>query len=121
MVSDDSNNPLTQAGSGIQIRQDSRFTLAYQYSDNLTISLPVHILNFEYGGEYDAVRRSSTSSPGIDINVAKTGAISNLNIKFGEIDNMPSSLTGSPSAPRSAIAVRSRTSSRSSPIRRAWR
>ena len=93
MVSNDSNNPLTQAGSGIQIRQDSRFTLAYQYSDNLTISLPVHILNFEYGGEYDQSEKFEFD-PGIDINVAKTGAISNLDIKFGQIDNMPSSLTG---------------------------
>jgi hypothetical protein len=62
MVSDDSNNPLAQSGSGIQIRQDSRFSLAYQYSDNLTISLPVHILNFEYGGEY-AVREVRHSIP----------------------------------------------------------
>ena len=93
MVSDDSNNPLAQSGSGIQIRQDSRFTLAYQYSDNLTISLPVHVLNFEYGGEYDQSEKFEFD-PGVDVNVAKTGAISNLDIKFGEIDNMPSSLTG---------------------------
>ena len=93
MATDDSNNPLAQSGSGIQIRQDSRFSLAYQYSDNLTISLPVHILNFEYGGEYSQQSKFDIE-PGIDINVAKTGAISNLNIKFGEIDNMPSSLTG---------------------------
>jgi hypothetical protein len=93
MATDDSNNPLVQAGSGIQIRQDSRFSLAYQYSDNLTISLPVHILNFEYGGEFSQQAKVDIE-PGIDINIAKTGAISNLNIKFGEIDNMPSSLTG---------------------------
>jgi hypothetical protein len=93
MASDDSNNPLTQTGSGIQVRQDSRFTLAYQYSDNLTISLPVHVLNFEYGGEYDQSEKFEFD-PGVDINVAKTGAITGLDIKFGEIDNMPSSLTG---------------------------
>jgi len=93
MASDDSNNPLTQAGSGIQIRQDSRFALSYQFSDNLTISLPVHILNFEWGGEYTQQARVDIE-PGIDINIAKAGAISNLQFKFGIIDNMPSSRLG---------------------------
>ena len=32
---DDSNNPLTQNGSGLYIRQDSRFALAYQITDKL--------------------------------------------------------------------------------------
>jgi hypothetical protein len=93
MASDDSNNPLTQAGSGMQIRQDSRFALGYQLSDNLFISLPVHILNFEWGGEYSQQAKVDIE-PGVEINVAKAGAISNLLIKFGTIDNMPSSRTG---------------------------
>jgi hypothetical protein len=89
----DSNNPLTQSGSGIQIRQDSRFSLAYQISDNLSISLPVHILNFEWGGDYTQQAKVDIE-PGVDINVARAGAISNLQIKFGELDNMKSSRTG---------------------------
>jgi len=93
MASDDSNNPLTQAGSGMQIRQDSRFALGYQISDNLFLSLPVHILNFEWGGEYSQQAKVDIE-PGVEINVAKAGAISNLLIKFGMIDNMPSSRTG---------------------------
>jgi len=93
MGSDDSNNPLTQAGSGMQIRQDSRFALGYQISDNLFISLPVHILNFEWGGEYSQQAKVDIE-PGVEINVAKAGAISNLLLKFGMIDNMPSSRTG---------------------------
>jgi hypothetical protein len=93
VVTDDSNNPLTQSGSGIQIRQDSRFSLAYQVNDNLTVSLPVHVLSFEYGGEF-AQQQKLSFEPGVDINVAHTGAISNLNIKFGLIDNMTSSRTG---------------------------
>jgi hypothetical protein len=93
MVSDDSNNPLTAGGSGIQIRQDSRFSLSYAFNDNLTISLPVHILNFEYGGEFSQ-QASVDIEPGIDVNIAKAGAITNLQLKFGIIDNMPSSLTG---------------------------
>jgi hypothetical protein len=93
MATDDSNNPLTQANSGIQIRQDSRFSLGYQISDNLFISLPVHILNFEWGGEYDQQEKVEID-PGVEVNIAKAGAISNLLFKFGEIDNMPSSRTG---------------------------
>ncbi len=93
LTTDDSNNPLTAAGSGIAIRQDSRFSLAYQINDNLTVSLPVHILNYEYGGEYTSQVRYSLE-PGIDINIAKAGAISNLQFKYGIIDNMTSSRTG---------------------------
>lgn len=93
LQTDDSNNPLTQAGSAIYIRQDSRFSLAYAISDNLTISLPVHVLTYEQGGEF-AQNQQISLEPGVDINVAKTGNISNLNIKYGYIDNMQSSLAG---------------------------
>lgn len=93
LTTDDSNNPLTAAGSGIVIRQDSRFSLAYQINSNLTVSLPVHILNYEYGGEY-ATQNRIDLEPGIDISIAKAGAISNLQFKYGIIDNMTSSRTG---------------------------
>ena len=93
LTTDDSNNPLTQAGSGIAIRQDSRFSLAYAINDNLTISLPVHVLNYEYGGDYGTQNRISFE-PGVDINIAKAGALSNLQFKFGIIDNMTSSRLG---------------------------
>jgi len=93
LATDDSNNPLTQANSGIQIRQDSRFTLAYQVNDNLTVSLPVHIINFEYGGD-PSQQALYDIEPTIDIAIAHTGNISNLDFKFGVIDNMTSSRTG---------------------------
>jgi len=90
---DDSNNPLTNNGSGIQLRQDDRFSLAYQINDQLTISLPVHILNFEYGGDFTQDSKFDIE-PGVDITIAKAGALTNLDFKFGEIDNMTSSRTG---------------------------
>jgi hypothetical protein len=93
LISDDSNNPLTNNGDGVLIRQDSRFALAYQISDQLTVSLPVHILNYEYGGEFTQ-QANYDIEPGIDLNVAHTGNISNLHIKFGIIDNISSSRTG---------------------------
>jgi len=93
LTTDDSNNPLTSAGSGIVIRQDTRFSLAYQISENLTVSLPVHLLNYEFGGEF-ATQNRFDLEPGVDVTIAKTGNISNLQLKFGIIDNMTSSRTG---------------------------
>jgi hypothetical protein len=93
LTTDDSNNPLTQAPSAIYIRQDSRFSLAYAISDNLTVSLPVHVLSYEQGGEFAQDQKVSIE-PGVDINIAKTGNITNLQFKYGFIDNMTSSLAG---------------------------
>ncbi len=91
--SDDSNNPLTNSGSGIRIRQDSRFSLAYAITDNLTVSLPVHVLNFTEGGEFSQQQKVDLE-PGVDINIAKTGNIVNLHFKFGIIDDMAASRVG---------------------------
>lgn len=93
LTTDDSNDPLTQAPSGIEIRQDSRFSLAYAVSNNLTVSLPVHILNFEYGGEF-AQQAKLDLEPGVDLAIAHAGAISNLDLAFGIVDDMQSSRTG---------------------------
>jgi hypothetical protein len=92
-TTDDSNDPLTQALAGIAIRQASRFSLAYQIDDNLTVSLPVRILNYEYGGEFTQQSKFDIE-PSIDIGVAKAGALSNLDFTFGIIDTMTSSRTG---------------------------
>jgi hypothetical protein len=93
LQTDDSNNPLTQATSGIYIRQDSRFSLAYQITDNLTVSLPVHVLTYEQGGEF-AQDQKVAIEPSVDIGIAKTGNITNLQFKYGYIDDMTSSLAG---------------------------
>jgi hypothetical protein len=53
----------------------------------------VHVLTYEQGGEF-AQNQQATIEPGVDINVAKTGNITNLNFKYGYIDNMTASLTG---------------------------
>jgi hypothetical protein len=93
LATDESNLPFTQDASGIQIRQDDRFVLAYRINENLTLSLPLRVMNFEYGG---ASSQSSTFDiePGVDVNIAKAGAISNLLFKFGPIDTLKSSRTG---------------------------
>lgn len=93
LSSDDSNNPITNAGSGIRIRQDSRFSLSYAITDNLTLSLPVHVLNFTEGGEFTQQQKIDLE-PGVDVNIAKSGNISNLHFKFGIIDDMQASRIG---------------------------
>ncbi len=93
LTTDDSNDPLTQAPSGIQIRQDSRFSLAYALSNDVTVSLPVHVLNFEYGGEFTQQAKFDVE-PGVDVAVARAGAISNFDVQFGVVDDMASSRTG---------------------------
>ena len=93
LTTDDSNNPITQATSGIQIRQDSRFSLAYQIDNNLAVSLPVHVLNFGYGGEFSQQSKLDIE-PGVDLGVAKTGALSNLDLTFGIVEGMESSRLG---------------------------
>ncbi len=93
LSSDDSNNPITNAGSGIRVRQDSRFSLSYAITDNLTLSLPVHVLNFTQGGEFTQQQKIDLE-PGVDINIAKTGNIQNLHFKFGIIDDMQASRVG---------------------------
>ncbi|GAC1441251.1 MAG: hypothetical protein NVSMB59_00940 [Vulcanimicrobiaceae bacterium] len=91
--SDDSNNAITNSGSGIRIRQDSRFSLAYAITDNLTLSLPVHVLNFTEGGEFTQQQKVDLE-PGVDVNIAKSGNIANLHVKFGIIDDMSASRIG---------------------------
>lgn len=93
LTTDDSNNPLTQAGSGIQIRADEKFALAYQVNDNLTVTLPVRILNFNYGGDPTQQSRFDIL-PTFDVTIKRAGAISNLNFRFGILDNMQSSRFG---------------------------
>lgn len=93
LATDDSNLPFTQDAAGIQIRQDDRFVLAYRINENLTVSLPVHVMNFEYGGEFSQQAKFDIE-PGVDVAIAKSGAISNLLLKFGLVDTMKSSRTG---------------------------
>jgi hypothetical protein len=93
LTSDDSNSPFTQAGPGIFLRYDDRFSLNYQVNDNLAVSFPVHLLNYEYGGTF-LQQGAIDVEPGVDVSLAKVGAIQNLHIKYGIIDDMKASRTG---------------------------
>ncbi|MBV9102544.1 MAG: S-layer homology domain-containing protein [Candidatus Eremiobacteraeota bacterium] len=93
LTSDESNSPLTQAGPGLNLRSDDRFALNYQITENVQVSFPVHVLNYNYGGAF--IQQSAFDfEPGVDVSVARAGALQNLHVKFGIIDDMKSSRTG---------------------------
>jgi hypothetical protein len=101
---DGSNSVYTQNGSGNIFRADDKFSFVYHVTDNLTVSLPFHIFTSAFGGEFDAGSQTGQGNsgqsfaagfdPGVDILINKAGALSNVLIKFGQLDNMKSSRTG---------------------------
>ncbi len=89
----ESNSPLDQSPLANYIRFDDRIDLAYTVNDNLTVSFPIHILNYETGSEYTSGAKYSVQ-PDIVIDIAQSGNISNLSLRFGELDNLRSSRLG---------------------------
>ena len=93
-TSADSNNPIDQQnGPETLLQTDDHVTLAYALDPNLTVSIPIHVVNYDVNGEF------STSSqvrvePDLIVHIARTGAITNLNLREGRLDNLWSSLTG---------------------------
>ncbi len=93
LASDDSNSPLTQANPQLYLRYDDRFSLNYQVNENLLVSFPVDLLNYSYGGEFSQGNAMDVE-PSVDISLAHVGAITNLHLKYGIIDDMKSSRLG---------------------------
>lgn len=103
---DFSNAVYTQQGVNEQMRYDDRFTFVYHVNDNLTVSLPLHIMTYDTGAsEFTGTLGSSGSpfsgngtqvglDPGVDVTIAKAGAVSNLWVKWGIQDNVKASRTG---------------------------
>ena len=92
----DSNNPLAAIGPGIRIRNEDKFAFTYHVTDQIDVSLPVHMLTYEYGGEYPtgSTAPHMTFDPSLAIKVAKAGALTNLVFRFGQITDMQPSRTG---------------------------
>jgi hypothetical protein len=103
---DFSNTVYTQQGTMDQLRYDDRLTFVYHVTDNLTVSLPLHIMTYDTGwSEFTGTLGSSGSpfsgngtqvgiDPGVDVTIAKAGAVTNLWIKYGIQDNIKASRTG---------------------------
>jgi hypothetical protein len=93
MRSDESNNPIGPANSGDQIRYDDRLSFSYAITDNLTVSIPVHLVNYDYGSDFQSNSLIGIQ-PDILVNVAKAGNLTNFYMRFGTLDNLKSSRTG---------------------------
>jgi hypothetical protein len=93
LTAPDSNSPLEQAGSGNLIRFDDKLNFTYTINENLTVSLPIHIINYNYGGEFTPNAKYSIQ-PDVVVNIAKAGAFTNLVLRAGQLDNLKSSRVG---------------------------
>ncbi|MBV9439249.1 MAG: S-layer homology domain-containing protein, partial [Candidatus Eremiobacteraeota bacterium] len=93
LTAPDSNSPLEQAGPGALIRFDDKFNFTYTINENLTVSIPVHIINYQYGGEFTPQAQYSVQ-PDVVINAARIGALTNVYFREGQLDNLKSSRVG---------------------------
>ncbi len=91
--SPEDNSPLEQAPLANFMRFDDRIDLAYAVNENVMVSFPIHILNYEDGDAYSSGAKYSVQ-PDIVINIAKSGNITNLSLRFGELDDLRSSRVG---------------------------
>jgi len=59
----------------------------------LTVSIPIHIINYDYGGEFTPQAKYSIQ-PDVVVNIAHAGALTNLYFRDGQLDNIQSSRVG---------------------------
>ncbi len=93
LTSPANNSPLEQQGAGNLIRFDDKLNFTYTINENLTVSLPIHIINYEYGGEFTPQAQYSIQ-PDVVVNLAKAGAFTNVYFRDGQLDNLKSSRVG---------------------------
>jgi hypothetical protein len=88
------NNPFEHdAGAGDLFRFDSKFNITYNVSKNLAISLPLHIVNYQYNGEF-LPQNKYAIEPALVMNLTDIGALRNLHIRAGQLDDLESSRLG---------------------------
>jgi len=93
LTSPANNSPLEAAGSGNLIRFDDKLNLTYTINENLTVSIPIHIINYDYGGEFTPQAKYSIQ-PDVVVNIARIGALTNVYFRDGQLDNLKSSRLG---------------------------
>ena len=100
LYSDASNTPFSYSRPGNFLATNSKLTLGYTLSDNVALSLPIHIFYVGLPSAQASSAGAFTSSSGIDIwptlalNVKQAGAINGLTFKAGLLDDFVSSRTG---------------------------
>jgi hypothetical protein len=93
LTSPSNNSALEQAGAGNLIRFDDKINFTYTINENLTVSLPIHIINYNYGGEFTPQAKYSIQ-PDVVVNIARAGAFTNVYLRDGQLDNLKSSRIG---------------------------
>jgi hypothetical protein len=89
-----SNNPIDQQnGPQTLLQTNNLLTIAYAINPNLTVSVPIRIVNYDTNGEF-STNANVTVQPDLVVNVAQAGAITNLSLREGQLDDLRSSLTG---------------------------
>ena len=90
--SPDDNNPLEALnGSQTILRSDARFDFIYTVDDNLTVSVPVHVIDYGSGSSY---AQQFAISPDVVVSIAQAGAFTNLTLREAQLDNLDSSRLG---------------------------
>ena len=93
VASGEENLPFVDQSPGVQLAQSDRFVLSYAVTDALTVSLPIRILDLEYGNSLGASQQIDVE-PSIKLDLSHSGALSNLHLTYGDLDTLPSSRTG---------------------------
>jgi hypothetical protein len=73
------------------LRADSRFAFIYTVDPNVTVSIPVHVLDQANGA---ANAQQLSISPDVVVDVAQAGALTNLTLRAAQLDNIASSRLG---------------------------
>jgi len=74
-------------------RAQWEFTPSYAVSQNLIISMPIKMLNYDYGG-YRTQQVGVGVNPTIEVNVPNMNSVKGLNVRIGQLENIKGSLTG---------------------------
>ena len=69
------------------------FTPSYAVNQNLIISLPLKVLDYDYGG-YRTQQVGVGVNPTIEVNVPNMNGVKGLNVRIGQLENLKGSLTG---------------------------
>lgn len=91
LAADPSNDPLTAAGAGLDLRQTSRFVLGYAIDEKLSVSLPVRFFASGAGGP---TATNADVEPSVEFDVTQAGALHDIALRFGIVDDLLATTTG---------------------------
>lgn len=88
----DNDDPLeAQLAPQTILRSDARFDFVYTVDDNVTVSVPVHVVE---NGWSSAGNQQLALSPDVVVDIAQAGAFTNVSLREAKLDNLASSRLG---------------------------